>query len=234
MRQESFGALLAIINGDNDNDFTGLFHTARKEAFIGDIGERSEGQDLVRIRNNVGILDIDGPIVHRASGVSKISGLTSIEGLGREFQELEANPEIDTIILLMDTPGGVVAGTSEFADMVAKCKKYTAAYIYGAAASAGYWIASAADKIISSDVGAVGSIGVVMTAEIEENEKIKIISSQSKNKQLSLKSKEGKAQAQEVVDDMADVFINTVRAKMCLRITDRVRFSLQIKRLNLV
>jgi ClpP class serine protease len=210
MRQESFGALLAIINGDNDNDFTGLFHTARKEAFIGDIGERSEGQDLVRIRNNVGILDIDGPIVHRASGVSKISGLTSIEGLGREFQELEANPEIDTIILLMDTPGGVVAGTSEFADMVAKCKKYTAAYIYGAAASAGYWIASAADKIISSDVGAVGSIGVVMTAEIEENEKIKIISSQSKNKQLSLKSKEGKAQAQEVVDDMADVFINTV------------------------
>jgi ClpP class serine protease len=210
MRQDSFSAMLSIINDDGLGDIPNVFHAMDREeklAFIGDIGERSEGQDLVRIRGNVGILDIDGPIVHRASGVSKVSGLTSIEGLGREFQELEANSDID----LMDTPGGVVAGTSEFADMVAKCTKRTVAYIYGAAASAGYWIASAADKIISSDVGAVGSIGVVMTAYIYESEnRVEVVSSQSPNKRLSLKSKEGKKNAQEVVDDMADIFIGAV------------------------
>lgn len=216
MRQESFSAMLSIVNGNGDGDdiISQLFHVSKDEelkAFIGEIGERQDGQDLVRVKGNVAILDIDGPIVHRASGVSKVSGLTSIEGLGREFQELESRDDIDTILLLMDTPGGVVAGTSEFASMVAKSNKKTIAYVYGAAASAGYWIASAADKIISSDVGVVGSIGVIMTAYVgKDDDTVKIISSQSPNKQASLETKEGKKDAQQVVDDMADVFISAV------------------------
>jgi ClpP class serine protease len=218
MRLDSFEAILGIISGNEGEISRSLFHASdetEKQAFTGDLGRRVQDAQLTRIKENVGFVDIDGPIVHRVSGVARVSGLTSIQGLTKEFDALESNPAIDTIVLLLDTPGGVVKGTSEFADQVAASKKKTVAYIYGAAASAGYWIASAADMIVSSDVGIAGSLGVVMTADTKVNkDKVVIVSSQTPDKRNQITSKRGRKSAQRIVDDLADVFIAKVATNM--------------------
>lgn len=213
MNPEAFTGMLSIINGDDAE--RSVFHSvdeaSRIEAFTGNLGEPVEETQLTRINGNVGFLDIDGPIVHRASGVSKVSGLTSIQGLTREFQGLAENEDINEIVLLLDTPGGVVKGTSEFADMIAKCDKRVTAYVWGTAASAGYWIASAADQVFSSNTGIVGSIGVVLTYDLNKATGIgKVISSQSPNKQLEPNTPKGRKEAQKLVDNLANVFIGAV------------------------
>lgn len=212
MNHSAFSAMLSIIDGDDAD--RSIFHALeeyQREAFTGVLGDPAEGSDLTRIKGNIGFLDIDGPIVHRSNGVAKVSGLTSIQGLTREFKALEENQDVTEIVLLLDTPGGVVKGTSEFADMIAKSNKRTTAYVWGTAASAGYWIAASADRIISSDTGIVGSIGVVMTYDLNAKTGIgKIISSQSPNKQLTPESEKGRKASQKLVDDLADVFIQSV------------------------
>ena len=210
MKTDAFDGMLAIIEGqDADrNAFHSLDESSKIEAFTGQLGEPIEGTELTRINENIGYLDIDGPIVHRASGVAKVSGLTSIQGLTREFQALADNPELTDIVMLLDTPGGVVKGASELCEMIARSDKKVTAYVWGTAASLGYWIASSADQVISSNTGIVGSIGVVMTYSINKSTGIgKIISSQSPNKQMDPGSAKGKKSAQKIVDHLAGIFI---------------------------
>lgn len=80
-------------------------------------------------------------------------------------QEASASPNISAIILKIDSPGGMVDGTQTLVDAIANSEKRTIAFIDdGMAASAGYWIASAADEIYASRAtDAIGSIGVFCT-----------------------------------------------------------------------
>lgn len=69
---------------------------------------------------------------------------------------------ISSIVFKIDSPGGSVAGTLELAEALRTAKKPTIAFVDDLAASAGYWIASAADEVIANNKTAVvGSIGVV-------------------------------------------------------------------------
>ena len=71
--------------------------------------------------------------------------------------------------MLLDSPGGQVSGINAFADIVAAGtkKKYTTAFVAGSAASAAYWIASAASEIAMEGTGMVGSIGVVAAIPVQ-------------------------------------------------------------------
>jgi ClpP class serine protease len=117
----------------------------------------------------------------------------------------------------MDTPGGSVTGVSDFAQQVAASKKPLTAHVIGMAESAGYWIASQADRLTSVDTGTVGSIGVVAPivdySEAEEKRGIKsfdIVSKQSPRKRTDLKTAEGQKELQAILNGMADLFISAV------------------------
>ena len=88
----------------------------------------------------------------------------------------------------------------------ARNEKNIVAYISGIGASAAYWLASAAGKIMINDTALVGSIGVILTATKGTDKGIiKIRSSQSPFKQPSPENSEGKEQLQKMVDDLANV-----------------------------
>ncbi|NKW10282.1 hypothetical protein HGG76_15195 [Ochrobactrum tritici] len=61
-----------------------------------------------------------------------------------------------------DTPGGSVTNVDELAKAVraGKAIKPIVAYVGGAAASAGYWLASQSTEIVIADTALLGSIGV--------------------------------------------------------------------------
>lgn len=74
-----------------------------------------------------------------------------------------ADEAVRELVALIDSPGGSVDGTQEAADAVyaARAKKPVTALVDGMAASAAYWIASQATRIVANNSTArVGSIGV--------------------------------------------------------------------------
>jgi signal peptide peptidase SppA len=108
------------------------------------------------------VMPIHGVIAPRMNLMSDISGGTSFERLGQQLEELVANKGVRTIVLDINSPGGSVAGASEFARqiMAARVKKPVIAQIHPMGASAAYWIAAAASKIHASPSAMVGSVGV--------------------------------------------------------------------------
>jgi len=206
------GIMAAIDEGIGSADYP-AFHgsdPATTDAVAAQLGTRPEGSRLSFIRDGIGALQINGPIVPRADAFTESSGLTSIDRLTSEFRALEAHPDVTKILLVIDSPGGAITGVSEFAKTVAASTKPTAAYVYGMAASAAYWIASAADEIHAGDTGLTGSIGVVMTVYKGAEDEVEIVSSQSPNKRPDPDTKEGRQELQSTVDDLAAVFIAAV------------------------
>lgn len=83
--------------------------------------------------------------------------------LQRWLAEAQANPHICGVVLWMNSPGGVVTGTDQMADVLAGFPKPVATYVAGACASAAYWLACCTGRrFLASRLCEVGSIGVVM------------------------------------------------------------------------
>lgn len=181
------------------------------EAVAAKIGKPLTNTRTVTMRDGVAIIPVIGPIMRYANVFSEISGATSIQLLATELQTAVDDPAVKSIILEIDSPGGQVAGVSDFAAQIRAADKPIHAYISNTGASAAYWIASAADSIIASDTAQVGSIGVVMQVSMEEEDGcIKFISSQSPLKHVNPGSDQGRMQYQKSVDALAEVFINAV------------------------
>lgn len=100
--------------------------------------------------------------------------------ISKAFERGLVDREVKGIALIVDSPGGAVAGNFDLADKIYKSRgeKPIRAFVHESAYSAAYSIASAADSIVVSRTGGVGSIGVV-TAHVDvskaiENEGVKI------------------------------------------------------------
>ena len=111
----------------------------------------------------VAVIPVYGTISHRMDMLSSMSGGTSTESLGKAFDQYMADPDIGTIVLDVDSPGGTVAGVMELSDKIFQARgqgKRIVAVANAMAASAAYWIASAADELVVAPSGVVGSVGV--------------------------------------------------------------------------
>ena len=83
----------------------------------------------------------------------------------RQLREHEESPSVRAVVLRINSPGGVVAPTQEIATAVRRlreAKKPVVASLGSVAASGGYYVAVAADRIYASPGTLTGSIGVVM------------------------------------------------------------------------
>ena len=83
--------------------------------------------------------------------------------LTQDIKSADANPSISSILLVISSPGGQSSYTDILSAAIASCSTPVTAFVEGMAASAAYWIASGAKKIIcSSDLDMVGSIGTMI------------------------------------------------------------------------
>jgi len=87
-------------------------------------------------------------------------------GLRRAVRQAAADPKVKGIMLLVDSPGGTVAGTAELAADVAAAARLKPlhAHIEDLGASAAYWIASQAGRLTATATSLVGSIGTYAVA----------------------------------------------------------------------
>jgi len=123
----------------------------------------SRDRKTASVQRSIAVLPVVGVLSQRMDIMSSMSGGTSTERLGREFDALVADGSVDGIVLDIDSPGGNYYGTPELAEKIyqARGSKPIVAVANSLAASAAYWIGSACDELVVTPSGDVGSIGVL-------------------------------------------------------------------------
>jgi protease-4 len=100
----------------------------------------------------VAVVELDGPIV-------------DVDELVRELRAHRDNPLVKAVVIRINSPGGVVAPTQELHAALTRVResgKPVVASLGAIAASGGYYVAVAADKIYAHPGTLTGSIGVIM------------------------------------------------------------------------
>jgi capsid assembly protease len=209
IRPEVLTSILTIAAEEHAPDWSAIEAVAAKRQ------KRMDDAREVGMRDGVAIINIAGPIFRHANLMSEYSGASSVSSLAQSFNAAVESPEVKAILLNIDSPGGEVAGINEFAQQIydARGKKRLVAYVDGDACSAAYWLASAADEIVTDQTGILGSIGVVSSVADPTKRTardVQFVSSQSPNKRPDPTTESGKGQIQTLVDSLADVFVQTV------------------------
>ncbi|MEW6415831.1 MAG: S49 family peptidase [Pseudomonadota bacterium] len=111
----------------------------------------------------IAVIPIHGTLVKRTLGLEAASGLTSYQDIGAMLDAAVADPGVNGILLDVDSPGGEAPGSFELSRRVreAAAVKPVWAVANDAAFSAAYAIASSAERLVVTETGGVGSIGVI-------------------------------------------------------------------------
>ncbi|MDP7187022.1 MAG: S49 family peptidase [Paracoccaceae bacterium] len=138
----------------------------RASLLAGDLAENFEvrGDTPYPIVDGIAVIEITGVLIHRGAWIGKSSGQTSYEGISAQIDAAATDPKVRGVALEIDSFGGEVAGVFDLADRirVLRQSKPVWAFVAEHAFSAGYVLASQADRILLPRTGALGSIGVVV------------------------------------------------------------------------
>lgn len=126
-------------------------------------GSRRGGQ----ASGDVAVLPLYGLLLPRYDLMAAMSGATTMEGFRADLRAALADPDVATIVLDVDSPGGVMDMIPETAALLrrARAQKPIVAVANTMAGSAAYYLASQADEIVASPSSLVGSIGVYTVHE---------------------------------------------------------------------
>lgn len=126
-------------------------------------GSENDGPLYLKDGTGIAIIPVEGAIMKEQS---KFGGASSLD-IRRGLRAAVADPDIKSILLAIDSPGGTVAGMTELADAVkaADLRKPVYSQINDLGASAAYWAASQARSISANATAQVGSIGVLAIVE---------------------------------------------------------------------
>jgi signal peptide peptidase SppA len=129
--------------------------------------------------DGTGVIPIAGVIGKSLSPLEKMTGAVDVSDIADTIDEYAMNPQVTRIAFQVSSPGGTVTGVEELANKVRNIAKPTMSYTDTEMASAAYWVAAAADKVVASPSSTVGSVGVYMVvadySEAAKAEGIKMI-----------------------------------------------------------
>src|SRR5215218_266435 len=150
-----------------------------------------------------------------------------------ELKRFGENPSIKAIVLRIDSPGGGVVPSQEIHDAIqrvrSKNNKAVIASMGSVAASGGYYIAAATDRIVANPGTLTGSIGVIMElANVEglmkkigvESVVVKSGAHKDLGSPFRAMNLEDRTILQNVMDDVHSQFIEAVAAGRSLDVKD--------------
>lgn len=111
------------------------------------------------VRDGIAVLNISGTMM---KAESSWGGSTSTVRVRNQLRQALADDSVNGVLLVIDSPGGTVAGTVDLADEVANAtgKKPVWAYVEDQACSAAFYVGSQAERVLMNRAGVTGSIGV--------------------------------------------------------------------------
>lgn len=126
-----------------------VFSIDSKSAMSGGFSDAPKG--------SVALINISGAVMKY-----DFCGAPGTQSIMAMIDAANESPNIDAIILQIDSPGGAVDGTEQLANKIKSSAKPVVAYVNGMMASAAMWFGSAASyRIASSSTDMIGSIGTM-------------------------------------------------------------------------
>lgn len=185
--------------------------------------------------NGVAIIEVSGTLT-KNWGVDSYSGFTGYDGIKAKLIAAMDDDAIDAILLDIDSPGGAVAGCFDLVDLIHACNKKNGGKLIAAVAneqacSAAYAIMSAADPgwRFVPRTGEVGSVGVLLLhADVQkalemEGVKVTIFRAgkwKAEGNPYEDIAEETRERIQMTLDEMRDIFIDTVARNLAFRKSD--------------
>ncbi len=111
--------------------------------------------------NGVAVIPIHGTLINRFGG--SWGFVTGYNFIRSQVNAAKADPDVEAVVFDVNSNGGEVAGCQETAEVISSLRgvKPSLAYADSRAYSAAYWTGSAAEKLVVTPSGGVGSIGAM-------------------------------------------------------------------------
>lgn len=146
---------------------------------------RASARATERVKS-IAVIPVTGVLEARTTLMGELFGMSSYERIGHIFDAMMSDETVSGVILDVASPGGMVYGAPELSDKIfqARGRKPIIAVANPMAASGAYWIAAAADRVVSTPSADVGSVGVIAEhvdmsqANDREGAKVTVIRSQ--------------------------------------------------------
>lgn len=170
---------------------------------------------------NVAVIPLHGVILRRPGVIEQLLGAASLDAFMGSFRAAAADPDIGTIVLDIDSPGGTTDGIPEAAAEIraTRERKPVVAVADTMAASAAFWLGSQASEFVAMPSAILGAIGVYhvhndVTAALEaEGVKRDIIASSDLKASFAPGApltKEAREQLEALVSSLEGMFVNDV------------------------
>ena len=116
-----------------------------------------------QLHQSVAVVRIRGTLVSENQSFTPYSGKTGYDGIRANLKLAMDDPEVRGLLFDIDSPGGEPIDLFELTDEIAahRGNKPMRAMVRGMGASAAYAIASAADEVTVTQLGTLGSVGVI-------------------------------------------------------------------------
>lgn len=116
----------------------------------------------LEVHDGIALIPVDGVLSPRPTLWGELLGGTALERVRSQVQAALEDRSVRTLALVIDSPGGDVAGVPELAEVLrqARAVKPVLAHARYLAASGAYWLASQAALVSMEPSAEVGSIGV--------------------------------------------------------------------------
>ena len=75
-----------------------------------------------QVTDGIAVLPVSGTLVSKTRSLQPYSGMTGYNGIIARLQQAISDPGVNGILLDMDTPGGMVAGAFDCADIIARMR----------------------------------------------------------------------------------------------------------------
>ncbi len=182
----------------------------------------SKKSNLITNVNKIAVIELEGAIASTAES-SFFGKEANAANMLKSLKAAKDDKEIQGIILKINSPGGTVAMSQSIYNQIIKTRKDkpVISVLDDIAASGGYYIASASDRIIAQEGTLTGSIGVIFSFMDYHNllaNKLDInpvVIKSGKFKDIGSGSRkmteEEKELMQNIVDDSYQQFLNAIR-----------------------
>ncbi len=188
-----------------------------------------DSEELFSVKNGIATIPIQGMLVNKVDICSAFFGetVTTYRFIREAVAQADADPSVEKIRLDINSGGGVVSGVDVTFQAILNAKKPTIAVVSDMAASAAFWLASAADEIVSiSRTGFFGSIGVaveMINRDKMDNERgikrVILTNTSSKDKRPDMLTEDGQQIMIDELNAIYDVFVESILIKRSAKLS---------------
>lgn len=117
------------------------------------------------VSGNVAIIGVSGGTESKTDWITRLLGIPTYEDIRYRFMEAFEDTSVNSVLLLLDTPGGMAKGAFALSEFVAAYNnnvKPVVSFTDGQVASAGVLYGSAASALLADEYADVGSVGALI------------------------------------------------------------------------